>query len=261
MTNSERPLVAVIGAGNMGTAILKGLNNLDKYDLLVQNPKNPRVSKLADELGFELVHDNAAVVAKNPAFVILTTPAPVTLEVGKELKHLPASTFVISAAAGVPLHKLNRRITNAIVAAMIPNTPVAVNAGTIGLTMNKTVSDQEHTTVVDFLSQLGQVIEVPEDQLDIIGVVGGCGPAFVDVFMDAMSDAAVAHGMNRQTAYQVIASMVKGSGALALESKRSPAALRDEVTSPAGTTIRAVMALEKHGLRHAVIDAVNKASE
>lgn len=261
MTNQKRPLVAVIGAGNMGTAILKGLKNLNKYDLLVQNPENPRVSKLADQLGFELVHDNEAVVAKQPQFVILTTPAPVTLDVAKELKKLPASTFVISSAAGVPLHKLNRRITNSIVAAMIPNTPVAVNAGTIGLAMDANVSDKERATVVDFLSQLGQVIEVPEKQLDIIGVVGGCGPAFVDVFMDAMSDAAVAHGMNRQTAYQVIASMVKGSGALALATKQSPSALRDEVTSPAGTTIRGVMALEKHGMRHAVIEAVNKASD
>lgn len=261
MTNQKRPLVAVIGAGNMGTAILKGLKKLNKYDLLVQNPENPRVSKLAGELGFELVHDNQEVVDKQPDFVILTTPAPVTLDVAKQLKKLPATTFVISAAAGVSLQKLNRRITNAIVAAMIPNTPVAVNAGTIGLTMDDSVSDSERSNVVYFLSQLGQVIEVPEEQLDIIGVVGGCGPAFVDIFMDAMSDAAVAKGMNRQTAYQVIASMVKGSGALALESKQTPAALRDEVTSPAGTTIRGVMALEKHGFRHAVIEAVRKASE
>lgn len=258
---TTRPLIAVIGAGNMGTALLKGLKKLDKYDLLVQNPENPRVTKLAHELQFKLVHTNTEIVAAQPQFVILTTPAPVTLAVAKELKKLPSTTYVISAAAGVSLRKLNKHIKNSIVAAMIPNTPVAVNAGTIGLAFEDETTKQERQVVHEFLSQLGQVIEVPENQLDIIGVVGGCGPAFVDVFMDAMSDAAVAHGMSRGTAYQVIASMVEGSGVLALESKQSPASLRDQVTSPGGTTIRGVMALERDNFRHAVIEAVNKASE
>ncbi len=104
------------------------------------------------------------------------------------------------------------------------------------------------------------MITVPESQLGIVGVVGGCGPAFVDVFMDALGDAAVKYGLDRQTAYQLIASMVKGSGALAYHSKLTPAQLRDQVTSPGGTTIRGVEALEKAGFRYAVIDAVNKAN-
>ncbi len=110
------------------------------------------------------------------------------------------------------------------------------------------------------LDSLGDVIEVPERQLDIIGVIGGCGPAFVDVMMDAMSDAAVKHGLDRQTAYEVIASMVKGTGTLAYDSKLAPALLRDQVTSPAGTTIKGVEALEKNGFRYAMMDAVNKAN-
>ena len=144
---------------------------------------------------------------------------------------------------------------------MIPNTPVSVNAGTIGLSLDPKFDKPVKDTIVQLLNDLGDVVLVSEEQLDIVGVIGGCGPAFVDVFMDAMSDAAVKHGLNRQTAYRLIASMVKGSGALAYETHQSPATLRDQVASPAGTTIRGLAALEKHGFRYGVIDAVDQASD
>lgn len=258
--NNEQQTVAVIGVGSMGSAIIKGLTNTHQFKIIGENPVNPRVTKLGEALGFTVVNDYDAVVEANPDFVILTTPAPITLDVAKELKKLPESTIVISAAAGVSLHKLQKKLSNVPVAAMIPNTPVAVNAGTIGLTLADVVDDDEERKIVDFLGLLGDVIKVKEDQLNIIGVVGGCGPAFVDVFMDAMSDAAVANGMNRQTAYQLISSMVKGSGKLAFDTKKAPAELRDQVTSPAGTTIKGVMALEKNNFRHGVIEAINKAA-
>lgn len=260
MTNKQQT-VAVIGVGSMGSAIIEGLSNLNRFNLIGENPVNPLVDKLRNKYGFTLVHELSRVVELEPDYVILTTPAPITLKVAKELKKLPKSTIVISAAAGVSLKHLKDKLPKANLAAMIPNTPVAVNSGTIGLTIDEEADDAMHQAIVDFLGLLGDVIEVTEDQLDIVGVVGGCGPAFVDVFMDAMSDAAVAKGMNRQTAYKVISSMVKGTGKLAFSSQKTPAELRDQVTSPAGTTIRGVMALEKNAFRYAVIDAVKKAAD
>ena len=259
MSNNQQT-VAVVGVGSMGSAIIKGLTNTKQFEIIGENPVNPRVTKLSQELGFKVVNELEDVVAAAPDFVILTTPAPITLDVAKELKHLPETTIVISSAAGVSLHKLQKKMPNSPVVAMIPNTPVAVNAGTIGLTIPGNIEDDEAQKVTTFLNLLGDVIQVDEEQLEIVGVVGGCGPAFVDVFMDAMSDAAVANGMGRQTAYQLISSMVKGSGQLAFASKKAPAELRDQVTSPAGTTIEGVMALEKNNFRHAVIEAVNKAA-
>ena len=143
---------------------------------------------------------------------------------------------------------------------MIPNTPVAVNAGTIGLTLPEEIPEENANKIITFLELLGDVIPVSEEQLEIVGVIGGCGPAFVDVFMDAMSDGAVANGMGRQTAYRLISSMVKGTGKLVFDTKKLPAELRDQVTSPAGTTIKGVLALEKNRFRYAVIDAINKAA-
>lgn len=111
------------------------------------------------------------------------------------------------------------------------------------------------------MSQLGDVIPVKEDQLSIVGTIGGCGPAFVDVFLDALGDAGVLNGLPRDLTNTLAASMVKGSASLAYESKTAPAILRDQVCSPGGTTIQGVASLEQNGFRYAVIDAVNKANK
>lgn len=252
--------ITVIGVGNMGSAIIKGLLNRGNDEVAGMNPVNPRVSKLAKKAGFALYHSGEEVVSQKPDVVVLTTPAPVTLSVLKKLQGLGKKTVIISAAAGIRIAEISQLFLDNPVAAIIPNTPVAVNAGTIGLALSENTPAPAYDKINHVLSQLGDVITVPESQLGIVGVVGGCGPAFVDVFMDALGDAAVKYGLDRQTAYQLIASMVKGSGALAYHSKLTPAQLRDQVTSPGGTTIRGVEALEKAGFRYAVIDAVNKAN-
>lgn len=252
--------VGIIGVGAMGGAIAQGLAKHD-VDLVLQNPENPRVTKLAEQIHAQLVHDTKGLAAAKPDLVMLVTPAPITLEVAKTLTALPDSVPVISSAAGVKLADLKNVLPWHPLAAIIPNTPVAVNDGAIGLTFGDNVKEDDQQAIKDLLSKLGAVIPVPEDKLDIVGVIGGCGPAYVDVFMDALSDAAVAHGLDRKTAYQLAAAMVKGSGALALQSGQAPALLRDEVTSPAGTTIKGVLALEKDGFRHAVIDAVAHSSD
>lgn len=252
--------ITVIGVGNMGSAILKGLDNTKQFTLSAMNPVNPRVSKFTKEYGIKLVNNAADVLGLAPQVVIMTTPAPVTTAVAKSLAAVDDKTIIISAAAGVSQDELKQALPNKVIATMIPNTPVEVNAGTIGVAIPHDVPADAFSTIMTVLNSLGDVIQVTEKQLDIIGVVGGCGPAFVDVMMDAMSDAAVKHGLDRQTAYQVIASMVKGTGSLAYDSKKAPALLRDQVTSPAGTTIKGVEALEKNGFRYAVMDAINKAN-
>lgn len=252
--------ITVVGVGSMGGAIIKGLVNSSADEISGLNPTNPRVSNMAEQLHFKLFTTASEVIKYQPDVVILTTPANITVAVAKELDGLKPNTIIISAAAGVRQHELKAVLPNNPVATMIPNTPVAVNAGTVGLALPAEDSTDTRNIIDNVLNQLGDVIMVSEDQLDIVGVVGGCGPAFVDVFMDAISDAAVKHGLDRQTAYQLIASMVKGTGTLAYDTEKSPSALRDEVTSPAGTTIKGVEALEKHGFRFGVIDAVNKAN-
>ncbi len=251
--------IGVIGAGNMGTAMIKGWQNTGHDTIAVMNQKNPRVTKFCAERQLPLFHHANEMMDWQPDVLLLTTPASLTLNIIKDFNQLPEKVVMISAAAGISLQSLEKVLPNNPWIRIIPNIPVSVNAGTIGLTLG---SNTDHSAdFISLIEQLGQVITVPEDQLNIVSTIGGCGPAFIDVIMDALGDAAVKHGLNRETANKLAASMVAGSGKLALKSGLSPAELRDQVTSPGGTTIRGVEALEKHRVRYAMMDAVNQASE
>ncbi|RVU71143.1 MULTISPECIES: pyrroline-5-carboxylate reductase [Lactobacillus] len=252
--------VAIVGVGQMGSAIMEGLFRTKKYDLIGENPVNPRVDQLAEQFNFKLVHSMTDLANLKPDFIILTTPAKITSAV---LKDLPAtsSATIISAAAGISMAELDQILPEAKIARIIPNTPVAINAGTIATYLPEDLDETSKTAIKELLADLGDVIEVKEEQLSIAGTIGGCGPAFVDVFLDALADAGVLNGLKRDQANQIAASMVKGAATLALETKTAPALLRDQVCSPGGTTIKGVASLEKNGLRHAVIDAVNAANE
>lgn len=251
--------IAIIGAGHMGSGIIEGLHKNNDNHLIVENPINPRVDKLAEEFNFKLVHTIKDLLQNKLDYIILTTPAPITLKIAEELKNCDDNTVIISAAAGISYDSLHQVLPNKQIARIIPNIPVAINAGTIGLFLPDDFTKKD--AITSFLSQLGDVISVKENQLSIVGTIGGCGPAFVDVFLDALGDAGVLNGMPRDLANKVAASMVKGSASLAFDSELVPAQLRDQVCSPGGTTIKGVAALEKNGFRNAVIEAVNKANQ
>ncbi|WP_297819487.1 pyrroline-5-carboxylate reductase [uncultured Lactobacillus sp.] len=252
--------IAVIGVGHMGKAMIEGFKKADN-EIIAQNPVNPRVSRLAKELDFKLFNAINDLIAENPEIIILTTPAKVTLQVASQLRNTNEKTIIISAAAGVTYNDLKTQLPNQLLARIIPNTPVAVNQGTIGLYLPENISSQDHERITSFLKQLGDVIAVKEDQLSIVGTIAGCGPAFVDVFLDALGDSGVLNGLPRKLANNIASSMVKGAASLAYESKQAPSLLRDEVCSPGGTTIKGVTSLEKNGFRNAVIEAVNAANQ
>ncbi|WEV53896.1 pyrroline-5-carboxylate reductase [Leuconostocaceae bacterium ESL0723] len=249
--------VGIIGLGHMGSAIARGLVRAD-VPVIGKSSTAAKAKQQAQDLGVEVVVDTTDFLAKQPQVVILTTPVPTVISVMTDLvEHdLPKDTIVLSAAAGVSLADLKSAAPKNPLASFVPNIPVAVNAGTSALSLNDTLGEQDQTTIQDLLGKLGDVIEVPAQQLGLAGTVGGCGPAFVDVFMDALEDAAVAEGMSRLVAKQVIASMVAGSAKLAQDSPASFADLKGQVTSPGGSTIQGVLALEKNNFRQAAIAAV-----
>lgn len=252
--------IGVIGSGNMGTAMIKGWIKAGQNNIAVMNPENPRVTAFCDKYHLPLFHNADEMIDWQPDVLMFTTPAKVTLEVVKQFAGIDNDAILVSAAAGVRLNQLEDALPNHSWTRIIPNIPVEVNAGTIGMTFGQHMNETTHQ-IVSLMKLLGDVIPVSEDQLNIVGTIGGCGSAFIDVIMDALSDAAVKHGLDREKAYQLVSSMVAGTGKLALESKLSPSTLRDQVTSPGGTTIHGVQALEKHGVRFAMMDAVDEASE
>ena len=142
-----------------------------------------------------------------------------------------------------------------------PNTPVAIGEGIVLYTCSFEVTKEEKEAFEAALSMCGLVTEIPENLHAVGGTLSGCGPAFTDMYIEALADGAVACGLPRKQALAIAAQMVVGSGKLLLESGRHPGELKDAVCSPGGTTIQGVRALEEKGFRAAAMDAVIAAYE
>lgn len=257
--------IGFIGAGSMGGAMIKGLLKAQAVapeHLFVKGGTSGTAEALQKELGFNLVKDYHSLA--NCETIFIATGATIVLDILKELApYFDPKSVLISVASGHSVQEAQLALGNeqAMVVHAIPNTPVSVNQGVIGAVFSESMSTTVKDSANQLLASLGIVKEIPEHLLDTFGTVAGCSPAFVDVFLEALGDAAVMEGLPRELAYEIVAQMMKGSATLALETKKHPAALKDEVTSPGGSTIKGVAALEKNGFRYAVIDAVKQANQ
>ena len=139
----------------------------------------------------------------------------------------------------------------------MPNLPVALGKGVVLISPDDTVTEDELTALEEALKPAGLLMRMPEDKLDAGSAVSGCGPAFVAMFIEALGDAAVKHGVARADAYRMASQMIVGTGKLQLASGQHPGAMKDAVCSPGGTTIAGVAELERKGFRGAVIDAID----
>lgn len=243
--------IGVIGIGNMGSAIAKGL--LGKNKLFLSN----RGSNLEFFKDKEVsIMENRKVV-ENSDYVILAVKPNYYKDVIDEIKDLLENKVFISIAAGFTLEKLENLLgfDKKIVMTM-PNTPASVGEGMSILCPNSNVSEDEFSNVLEIFSSFGKAIKIDENQFDAASIVNGCLPAFVDLFMEGLSDGAVLCGLKRDISYKLIAQTIIGSAKLMEESGDHPGLLKDKVTSPKGTTIEGVKALEENGFRAGLIKAV-----
>lgn len=243
--------IGIIGIGNMGSAIAKGL--LGKNKLFLSN----RGSNLEFFKDKEVsIMENRKVV-ENSDYVILAVKPNYYKDVIDEIKDLLENKVFISIAAGFTLEKLENLLgfDKKIVMTM-PNTPASVGEGMSILCPNSNVSESEFSNVLEIFSSFGKVIKIDENQFDAASIVNGCLPAFVDLFMEGLSDGAVLCGLKRDISYKLIAQTIIGSVKLMEESGDHPGLLKDKVTSPKGTTIEGVKALEENSFRAGLIKAV-----
>ena len=140
---------------------------------------------------------------------------------------------------------------------IMPNTPAMVGEGVMLFEETNSLEAEERQELMDMFSALGLVEEIPTHLMGIAGTLTGCGPAFIDLVIEALGDAGVKYGVPRAQAYALVSQMILGSAKLQLETGEHPGVLKDNVCSPAGTTIRGVAALERAGLRAAFLDAVD----
>lgn len=254
--------VGFIGVGNMGGAIIRGLA-AQKLDVHGCDLDRAKLESLAQEVGLKPQATPMDVV-KACRYVILSVKPQHLPKVLEEITPaLTADHCLLSIAAGVTQARLKELCGGVCpVVRIMPNTPALVGAGVFALCFDDPALDEERRAFVRAMhGPLGQVHELPEKQFDAFTSIAGCGPAYVFYFMDAVVEAGVNLGLTRAQSTQIVKALFSGSAKLAEESDLHLAELREMVTSPAGSTIRAVIHFDRMAVRGSIIDAVNEANQ
>ncbi len=252
--------ISFIGAGNMGGAIIGGVVKsqfVNVCDITVADRDEMKLGELKTKYGINTTDNNKACLDAD--ILMLCVKPNVIYSVIKEIAYeIKPETVVVSIAAGQSIEKLADEFgkPEIKIARVMPNTPALVGEGMAAVSVNDNMTDKETKTVLDIFNCLGRAELVPQSLMDTVTAVSGSSPAYVFMFIEAMADAAVKGGMSRDMAYTFAAQSVMGSAKMMLDTKNHPAALKDMVCSPGGTTIDAVAVLEKEGMRNAVIKAM-----
>lgn len=257
--------IGFIGLGNMADAMIGGMlkKGIVTPKELIGSAKTQKTRELRREkYGMEVSGSNAAVAAAADILFLAVKPVFFSEVIAEIKEALREETVVVSIAAGKTMAWIEEAFGRQVrLVRCMPNTPALVQEGCTAYVRGGMVSDAEMEKVKELLSAFGTVWEVPERMMDAVVGVSGSSPAYVFLFIEAMADAAVLAGMPRSQAYAMAAQSVLGSAKMVLETGMHPAALKDMVCSPGGTTIEAVKALEKGGMRAAVMDAVGACIE
>ena len=251
--------IGFIGMGNMGTAIMRGLLKTYKpEELLFTSAHEAKMQKITEETGVAHV-STATDCAEQVKYLVLAVKPQILPTVFKELNgKLRKDQVVISIAAGYAIADLQAGLgDSARIVRSMPNTPAMVGEGMSGVSYDEALFTDEEKDVIDgFFTSFGKMEKVDEKLMDVVGSASGCSPAYVYMFIEALADGCVKNGLPRQAAYKMVAQAVLGSAKMVLETGKHPAELRDQVTSPGGTTIAGIYAMEKRGIRAALIDGV-----
>lgn len=262
---SKLPVVGFIGLGQMATALAAGFVRAKIVD--ATRVLGYDVSKIAAE-NFKTA--TQAIPSVDPIEVVLQADvlflavkpqymADALAPVKQALEQSPERPLIVSIAAGLPISYFEQALSEKIrLARVMPNTPCLVGEGASGFALNANATAEDGALVKSFLETVGVAFELPESQLDAVTGLSGSGPAYVFMAIEALADGGVKSGLPRQIALTLAAQTLKGAAEMCLQTKRHPGELKDAVTSPAGTTIAGVAALENRGFRSALIEAVER---
>lgn len=252
--------IGFIGYGNMAQAIAQGLiktQSVRPEDIYCCAKNYKKLCGNAQRDGVNACQNPEQTVRNSDVVVVAVKPYLVR-EVCQPISQLLREKIVVSVAAGCPFESYEEFLvpgTHHI--STIPNTPVRVGEGIFVCENRHSLTEEELEIFRRIFSPIAMIQLVEPKLLDIAGTISGCGPAFVSLFLEALGDAGVLHGLPRTLAYQLAGQMVAGTGKLMVQSQAHPGVMKDAVCSPGGTTIVGVAALERGGLRSAVIEAVN----
>lgn len=256
--------LAVIGSGNMAEALVRGILRAGLFlpdAITASDVLEDRLRLFREQFGIATGTDNAAIVAKAD-LVLLAVKPQVMGQVLQDLAQAVDRHLVISIAAGIPTYSIEARFPRPVrVVRVMPNTPALVLEGASALCAGAHATAGDLAMARAIFEAVGRAVVLDETALDAVTGLSGSGPAYIFVVIEALADAGVRVGLSREVAQLLAAQTVLGSARMVLETGKHPAALKDMVASPGGTTIAGLHALEAGALRAALLDAVQAATE
>jgi pyrroline-5-carboxylate reductase len=257
--------IAILGAGKIGESLLAGLLSSGwrkPSDLIVTGRREERLQELAEKHGVDGTLDNAGAVAGAGLIVIAVKPQDFDVLLGEVGGLITPEQTVLSVAAAIPTSQIEARLAPDVpVVRAMPNAPALVHEGIAGLCAGAHAEEKHLDLAADVLSHLGAVARVPEAYMDAVTAVSGSGPAYFALLAEAMIEAGILLGLGRETSTQLVVQTMLGTATLLRDERIHPVELREAVTSPGGTTIRAIRELEQAGVRAAFLNAIQAAME
>lgn len=259
--------IGIIGAGNMGSAILRGLIDSDyvkPQQIGICDASHKKIDDLSRKMPTVIYYDQDSDLAQDCDMIIIAVkPGYVPGVMEEILPALNPGKCVISIAAGWTMKKLRNLLKSSGAKCLraMPNTPALVCEGMTAICDDTDFTKEDFAFAKGIFDAIGRTVILPERLFDAATAISGSSPAYVFMMIEAMADAGVRSGLPRACAYEMASQSVLGSSLMVLQSGTHPASLKDAVCSPGGTTIDAVAALEKAGFRSAIIEAMQACTE
>jgi len=257
--------IGFIGGGKMGEALINGilragLSSSDK--IMVSDVDKKRLQILEKEAGIKTTQDNKKITSDSDIIILAVKPNMMGNVLDELNSEITSKHLIISIAAGVPLSFMESSLNEGCrVVRVMPNTPCLVGETAAGYALGKNATQADGKLVGQLLDAVGKSFLLDEKHLDAVTGLSGSGPAFIYVVIEALADGGVKMGLPRDVAITLAAQTAFGAAKMVLESDTDIGQLRDSVTSPGGTTIEGLHALEKGGLTNVLIDAVGAATK
>ncbi len=256
-------MIAILGAGKMGEALLSGMlrAGVAPSGVIAAVRRQDRARLLADSYGIEVI-GAAEAAASADTLVITVKPQDMAGLLDEIAPSVKSDRLVISVAAGITTGFIESRLpVDVAVVRVMSNTPVLVDEAMSVISAGRFADEQHLRRTEELLRPVGKVLRIPESQQDAATALSGSGPAYVYFLVEAMVDAGILLGMPRSTALEMVRQAVYGAATMLRESGEHPVILREAVTSPGGTTINAIRELERHGVRAAFLAAIEAARD
>jgi pyrroline-5-carboxylate reductase len=252
--------IAIIGGGRIGEALLSGLLSSGVSDLVVTSRRDERVTELRERHGVEATTSNPDAIRGAELVVVAVKPQDIDALLAEIGPLLEPSQTVLSVAAAIPTAHIEDRIAEGVpVVRAMPNAPSTVHEGMAGIAAGAHAGDEHLALAEDALTHLGRVVRVPENAMDAITAVSGSGPAYFALLAEAMIEAGILLGLSREISTTLVVQTMLGTAKQLRDEGMHPVELRESVTSPGGTTIAAIRELEQHGVRAAMLNAIQAA--